>query len=298
MQYPSSRFQYRRDIEKMCRKELTEQSESFILNYSLYVLMMSLKVVDKLEPAINEYMEGVKRQRLEKERKALLSERLTVLKKAYSRFKSSVPIINTDLIATDAEIFMEPCIRDIIVNLPKTETLAKKDLHHKLAVIFHTANERVRKTIDKQLLKHTNAAYKAAGGDHTIDPTTVFGLATTLFRCKTCSQHYWYDAIVAHKCTRTNAFPKDLPDADIIADCLGSDKYRSHENISVEVNGIAIGKYLIKLCGLDPSTTSRSTLDEINPIFECLLCNDEASGRATMTWSRAVSLSLFNFNPL
>ena len=38
MQYPSSRFQYRRDIEKMCRKELTEQSESFILNYSLYVL--------------------------------------------------------------------------------------------------------------------------------------------------------------------------------------------------------------------------------------------------------------------
>lgn len=29
MQYPNIRFQYRRDIEKLCRKELTEQSEPF-----------------------------------------------------------------------------------------------------------------------------------------------------------------------------------------------------------------------------------------------------------------------------
>lgn len=239
-------------------------------------------------------MEHIKCQRLEKERKALLTERLTLLKKAYSHFTSSVPILNTDLIATAAEMYMEPCIRDIIDNLPKSKTLTKEDLLCKLAAIFHDANERVRRRIDHQLFIHAVNAYKAVGGDFNIDPTTVFDLATTLFQCnsKFCSQHYWYDAIIAHKCTRSNAFPKELKDAAIIADCLGPDTHRSHENITVDVDGIVIARHLIRLCGLDPSTTTRTTMDNYNLIFECLLCNDPANGRATMTWSRAVSLSL------
>ncbi|KJA27584.1 hypothetical protein HYPSUDRAFT_62657 [Hypholoma sublateritium FD-334 SS-4] len=271
MQYPNVRFQYRRDIDKMCRKELTEQ------------------MITKLEPSINEYMEEVKHQRLEKERKGLLTERLILLKKAYTHFTSSVPILNTDLIATAAEMYMEPCIRDIIGNLPKNKSLTKGDLLGKLAAIFHDANERVRRRIDNELLKHAINAYKTAGGDF-INPTTVFNLATTLFQCNSifCSQYYWYDAIVAHKCTRSNAFPKSLKDADIIADCLGPDKHRSHENITVDVDGIVIARHLIRLCGLDPLDMTRTTMDNINPIFECLLCNDAANGRATMTWSRAV----------
>ena len=260
--------------------------------------MISLEVIYDLEPSINEYMEGFRRQRLEKERRILLSERLTVLKKVYSNFKSSVPVMNTDLIATEAEMFMEPCIRDIIVKLPKTTENLENILYHRIAFIFQAANERVRTRINIQLYIHALVAYKAAGGKQSIAPTTVFRLAITLFHCKSCSQHYWFNVIVAHKCTRTNAFPKNLPDADIIAECLGSDIYRSHRNITVEVDGIAIAKYIIKLCGLDPLTTTRSTMDGINPIFECLLCNDTAHGRATMTWSRAVSLSLLNFNLL
>lgn len=39
----------------------------------------------------------------------------------------------------------------------------------------------------------------------------------------------------------------------------------------------------LKLCGLDLSNTTRQMMDELNPIPECLLFNEDTKGRATMT---------------
>lgn len=257
-------------------------------------LTTSLAVLAELDIEINKYMEGIKHERLERERTELLSERLAVLKKVYTEFMSTVPPSDKALSATAVEVFMEPSIQDIIVNLPKSETLKEEDLLPTLVAIFPDINKRIRKSIDDQLLSHASAAYKEAGGEYDLDPAKVFDLVTTLFRCSTCSDHFWYDTIVAHKCTRSNYFPKDFQDADILANSLMSYKaYRTHANITVNVDGMAYIKEALRLCGLDPSNTTRKMMDDLNPIFECLVCHSETKGRATMTWARAVSFSVY-----
>lgn len=68
--------------------------------------------------------------------------------------------------------------------------------------------------------------------------------------------------IVAHRCTTTNLLPKDFQDADI-----GSDRsYRTHANITVDVDGMAYFREGLELCGLDPSNITRKMMDDLNPI--------------------------------
>jgi len=38
------------------------------------------------------------------------------------------------------------------------------------------------------------------------------------------------------------------------------------------------------LCGLDPKSATREDMDKLNPIFECLACNDLRKGRCTLPW--------------
>ncbi|KJA21129.1 hypothetical protein HYPSUDRAFT_42500 [Hypholoma sublateritium FD-334 SS-4] len=263
-------FQNLPATEKLYRKELTDQN------------------LAELDPVINKYMEDIKHQRLEQERTVLLSERLAVLKKVYTDFASSVPSSDKALSATAVEIFMEPSIQDIIVNLPKEQKLTEEDLLPTLVAIFPDVNKRIRKSIDDQLLAHAVTAYKEAGGEYDLDPATVFDLVTTLFHCSSCSKQFGYDLAVAHECTRKNSLPKDLPDVDIISRSLGAiGSYRTHAKIIVDVDGMAYIREALKLCGLDPSNTTKKMMDDLNPIFECLLCNEETKGRATMTWARA-----------
>ncbi len=250
-----------------------------------------LAVLEEIDREINKYMGRLKRERLEKERSKLLTERLIVLEKVYTNFIAGVPPSDKELGVTAVEIFMDPSIQNIIENLPKTEKLKEEDLLPTLVEIFPDVNKRIRKSIDDQLLARLSAAYKEAGEECDLDPAKFFDLATTLFQCKSCTTHCWYNMIVAHRCTRTNSFPADFQDADIISRCLKAPRlYRTHANVKVDVSGLTYSRQALKLCGLDPSNTTRKMMDDLDPLFECLLCNQESKGRATMTWSRAVSL--------
>ena len=50
---------------------------------------------------------------------------------------------------------------------------------------------------------------------------------------------------------------------------------------------------ILEILNLDPKTTTSAQLFELDPIFECVVCNNAEEGRRVMTWETAVSFPLF-----
>jgi len=52
-------------------------------------------------------------------------------------------------------------------------------------------------------------------------------------------------------------------------------------------------RLMLEILGLDPQTATVEELDELDPIFECLMCNDPEKGRFVMAWESTVCSSPF-----
>jgi len=51
----------------------------------------------------------------------------------------------------------------------------------------------------------------------------------------------------------------------------------------------------MELLNLDPKTTTAGYLFELDPIFECLVCNSLEEGRRVMAWETAVSFHILYY---
>ncbi|KAF9484949.1 hypothetical protein BDN70DRAFT_871944 [Pholiota conissans] len=270
----STKYHQTYDVKKLCQKPLTQ------------------RILNDLTPRINEFMSEVKKKRLASERYQYLSERLPILKKVHNAIIQEIPIRDSFWYPMASEMIREPSILAIVDDSSLTLAEVAKKLELEIPVLLPDVATRLRNRIDDQLFAHIvkeNPAWNEADRD------TVFNLASTVFQCGSCNRysgngkrHLLYQDAVIHSCTRSFAIPETISDHKAIAQYL-DEGYRSHRS-SVVISKVALTvvPYLVKLCGLDPDTTTAKMMDELNPIFECLLCGVSDKGRATMTWLAAV----------
>lgn len=243
-----------------------------------------------IESDIDNFMKGIKNRRLARERSELLKARAPILKKVHTTLTSCIPFANRAILASPGELLQEPSIQQILLDLPSNEVLTEENLLSAVVAVFPDVNTRIRRRIDDELFTRICEARSGTSGDNVaLDSNIVFNLATTVFLCNiACSRKsWWYNEIISHLCTRRNTFPETVSDRHIIRDCL-QEGYRSHANVEVDIAAMPLIAELIQLCGLDPATTTVQTMDDLNPIFECLRCSDQYAGRATMPWRTAV----------
>ena len=238
-------------------------------------------------------MEAMKSQRLESERRALLSERLAVLNTVRETCVSTLPANAT--YPTTADLFRIPFVRNIIDTVPAATGDFTSDDLEPVSLSFDVLNLQWQKEIGHKLVGLIQAA-EGSDAQDSLDAEAVLNLATSFFSCKACPRFLRYPAILMHPCaTKYNyqAPEKGDPDHLYIAEIRRETFWNTNHNVSMKPEHVAFVSRLLDMVGLDPKTATAQEMDNLNPIFECISCNSLSEGRAIMSWKTAVCLAMF-----
>jgi len=237
-------------------------------------------------------MEDIKSQRLQKERRAFLKERLAVLNTVRETCVSTLPA--NAICPTTSELFRIPFVRDIIDTVPATGDFTIDDLEP-VSLSFDVLNLQWQKEIELKLLGLIQAV-EGPNVQDSLDAEAVLDLATSFFFCGTCSRFLRYPAILMHSCaTKHNHQVPERDDLDqlYIAQTRGEVFWNANHNISMKPEHVAVVSRLLDMVGLDSKTATIQEMNNLNPIFECISCNNLSEGRAIMSWQTAVCLAMF-----
>ncbi|KAF8968302.1 hypothetical protein BDZ97DRAFT_1696676 [Flammula alnicola] len=271
-QYYDPRPQDSDTVTKVCQKDLTEQ---ILLN---------------LEPYLNQHMERVKRDRVYGERKDLLRKRLPILGVVRNNCVSTLPV--NGVYPTANELLCNPAIRNIIDNTPLSANFTEDDLAQTVAQLFPDITRQLQQDIELQLLELLPKEY---GPDPIVDPKTAFELATTVFACASCNRFLRHPRVLVHSCTMAYKCPPEIEDHKVLNELYtfhDRDRYRNHRGcISFDEKSAKLIGEVVEMCGFDGLTTTAKQMDDANPIFECVGCNDPHQGRVMMTWAGVLNHS-------
>jgi len=236
-------------------------------------------------------MEDMKSRRVRKERRALLRERLAALNTVRETCISTLPA--NAIYPTTADLFRIPFVRNIIDTVPATGNFTSDDLEP-VSLSFDILNLQWQKEIEQKLLDLIQVA-KGSDVQDSLDAEAVLTLATSFFSCGGCPRFLRYPAILMHPCAtkyRYQALEKDDPDQLYLAEIREETFWNTNHYISMKPGHVAIVSRILGMVGLDPKTATAQEVDALNPIFECISCNNLSMGRAIMPWKTVVCLAM------
>lgn len=274
-------------MQKACRKDLTEAGELVIKAIKHHFSEnVTLLVLAGLDEHLIAFMEVVKAKRLEREHRAITDRRLRDLRKARDDYIATLPVAYIH--PTTGELFRFPFIQGIVATLSPTASFSEDDLEL-IKRSFNDINQQWQKSVESKLRDIASKGYKEG-----VNPETVVSLATTFFSCTSCSLRYLrYPGVIMHKCPQkinfSNTWEDDL---DVM---IGSSKLSESETywnnewtIVVKPEQTEFMASVVSLTGLDPKTATAQDMDVLDPIFECVSCNNYCDGRMTMSWTTTV----------
>jgi hypothetical protein len=227
-------------------------------------------------------MSEIQTFRLQVARWTILQPRIDVLKAFHTSCIMSLPV--NCIYPTTIELYRIPFIQSIIDSVPSTDSFTQDNLAP-VRLDFVNLVLLWRQEIELKLVDLIRA------GSHSgeeIDRESMFNLATSLFSCCTCSRFLRYPKVIRHACATQNKFMEGT-DLDLkVMNHLGETFWNRNGCIAVNVYHISLLVQLLSMANLNWSTTTVQELNARGPIFECIPCNDERTGRATMTWDRVV----------
>ena len=283
MRYPDD-FKYEPDIERFCQKEITGRG-NFFQSTQCYILSQAFIVLLQVDEFINTYMVDAKAKRLQKERDALLLERLPILRNVYNICVETYPV--NSIIPRASDVFLDPVVQDLFFRPPLSTTFTEKDLET-VGTFFPDIVLRWRNKTEEKLLSLMSPNQNIS--------ESLLQLATTIFSCQYCtSDPLTYPRVLIHRCATTfgHAIDDDRP---ALRRCLDCSDWNAGSVITFDTQKIVCMSEAIKLCGLDPKSTTKEDMDKQNPIFECLACNDVRNGRCTLSWLGLVCCCFFHDN--
>ena len=235
-------------------------------------------------------MEVVQLKRLRTERDDLLAERLPILRKIYDICVETYPV--NSIVPRSCDVFLDPVVQDLFFRSPLSTTFTDKDLDT-VRDFFPDIVLRWRNETEKKLLDVMTPSQNYS--------ESLLQLATTIFSCRLCpNEPLTYPRVIIHRCA-TVTYPAGTSaideDQKAIYRFLNNSNWNASNFLIFDAQKIVCLSEAIKLCGLDPKSTTREDMDKLNPIFECLPCNEARKGRCTLSWLGLVcSLFLFFFN--
>ena len=280
-------------MQKACRKGLTESGELINIARKYCVPKnVTLLVLESLDKHLIAFMEGVKAKRLEREHRVITNKRLRDLRQARDQCIATLPA--NYIHPTTGELFHLPFIQDIISTLSPTATFSGDDLEL-IKRSFNDINQQWQKDVESQLRGIASKGYK-----EDVNPETVVGLATTFFVCTSCSLHFMrYPVVLMHRCPAKISSLNWEDELDMMVGSsslsAGETYWNNTETIVVKPKQTEFMASVVSMTGLDPKTATAKDMDALDPIFECVPCNDFKEGRATMSWTTTVC-SIFHLS--
>jgi hypothetical protein len=214
-----------------------------------------------------------------------LPQRLRALKDFYTTLTASVWTPGISIYPNTAEFFRIPAVRNLIDSVPNTSPFTQDNL----APIQDDFPNLMRWWRQDMELKLIDLICKKPFNREGIDREYFFNLATSLFSCSKCSRFLRHPDVVMHACATLPFLREGLDlDTTILTRTLDETFWNVNGCITVNVAHVALLVRLLIMANLTSATTTIQELNARNPIFECISCNDERMGRATMTWARVV----------
>lgn len=230
-------------------------------------------------------MEGLRTARRARNHKELLYKyRLPMLKNSYDTIVATFPVNSTYPGIMD--VFVHPAIQEIIDLEPTVEV---KESDFKLESLFPEITAQWKKSVEESLLDMIPDNCVPDGTEKSVN---LFNLATIVFKCEICGHALLrYPEVMIHACASETRYNTGLPENPTLRTAEGkflSVVWNTCGVIKFNKRAFKIVSEAVKMCGLDPITTTASQMDEGSPVFECTACNNERRGRATMGWDNLV----------
>ena len=228
------------------------------------------------------------KHRLSTIRWTTLPHRLRVLKAFHTARFALVPV--NFIYPTAGEFFRIPLVRNLIDSVPNGSLFTQDNLR---AILPNDLAPFIRWWYDDIELKLINLLCgEFSNRVNTTTRADIFNLATSIFFCSICSRFLRYPHVLAHACATLPFHQDDDLDASILTSTLGETFWNLNGCITRNVRSVLLLAHLLLRANFRPPTTIQE-LNARNPIFECISCNDERMGRATMTWERVVRPPFF-----
>lgn len=136
----------------------------------------------------------------------------------------------------------------------------------------------------------------SCGDSYAFDPNTVLHLATTFFSCSECRRYnslengpIWYPRVLLHDHARRSDGRNSMDlDTEMVYDITRSTQWNARDVFQFSNAERLIMSDVLEEAGFDPETTTVEELNALDPIFECVPCNNIRHGRFTMKWTHLV----------
>ncbi|KAF8960826.1 hypothetical protein BDZ97DRAFT_1832033 [Flammula alnicola] len=226
--------------------------------------------------SLEEVVQDFQRKRLLQEHTILLKYREHIIRRIVAECARVLPVAHA-IYPPPSELFRitteDPSLVDyskeypeaIRVTIPEIALRWQKDIEDKLRGLITSACP-----------------------EYMFDPSTVLDLATTFFCCDNCDEVMRHDHAMMHGCaTRIHSYLDLYQRAS--SEVLQGVNWNSGICIKFRPDILQLITRVVELSGFNPTTTTAREMDEANPIFECVDCDNIETGRATMSWATVVS---------
>lgn len=254
-----------------------------------------LTVWSNIEAAMVEFFEDIKEERLEREKKELITSRRKLLVSVLADYVASRPVGEVTPQAADvyfmanAKTIIEETPVDVEVNASSfTEFLGQ--LPRLSEEWRQSKNEKLMTLVNKHR-GHQPGIAEALNLD-----LTPLELATIYFKCSFCQEPISHPRILAHKCM-TSIHPRysyhlfGHTDQLQTFVSLGSRPWnqdRRSVSVTFHVHAHKCARWVVEVCGFDPELTTAHEMDEADPMLYCGACMQESGRRLVMSWRNAV----------
>ncbi|KIM49545.1 hypothetical protein M413DRAFT_438730 [Hebeloma cylindrosporum] len=239
--------------------------------------ILTAQALSNLEQPLTQHMVEVRKRRLFTERMSFLSNRLRLLRDFYTSHMA--PGV---MYPTTGDFFRIPGVGKLIDSVPSTGPFTQGHLKPILdPYTFRHFMLWWKQDIEVKL-RDLISSKRGSGS------ATDLNLATSLFSCSECSRFLRHPDILTHACASLPFYQEDADfDARIVTLVLQESFWNSNGCIdAVDQSSFSLLIHLLSLANLD---WEKATIEDLNKsLFECIPCNDERLGRATMTWDRAM----------
>ncbi|KAL6297904.1 hypothetical protein BKA93DRAFT_754568 [Sparassis latifolia] len=253
---------------------------------------------EQIRPAIIEFMEERKVNRMGWERVYALRDRLDVLDAALIKIR--VKAAATEVLPHSIDV----------VAYPEIESLLTGDKSLSESIFTDALKEvipRWLRDVDKELAEHFKpASYVPLNDEHSrrkSGPATV-ELARTVFKCS-CGEIRFWPTVACHKhhCEKERARDYQGPDVRSrtytgkiypvgmpLMDAAAGGRYFPIEPWKPDWFTLCDDqvKHVFKACGKDPATTTCDDMDRLDVRFSCKTCNKPGRSIGIMHWRTAI----------
>ncbi|KAF8882919.1 hypothetical protein CPB84DRAFT_1790517 [Gymnopilus junonius] len=247
-------------IIKACQKELTDQD------------------LFNLEPSLNQLMQNLQQRRLDEERAKLLCECFPGLKSILEAFVRTLP--PNSIYPSVVDVSDDPCINEILTisNTPDLSEQSCKAISDHLPQVTQDWIE--QKTNEVLISARKMLRLHHEIGSETILPSSALrqkeGLNLTIisFECSVCKRQFrpWsslrYPKVLMHGAY----YHRTLSTAQPQLNKVFENTSWNEGDIMFNPATMTFMAEIVRLCGLDPRTTTASDMDLLNPSIKCMTC--------------------------